>query len=405
MIKNSGKFNGAGLKALEARIRAIGQKKVVVGVPAATNGKRDDGLSNATIAAAHEFGVPGHIPERSFLLSTLRENKGKATKLLIREIMTDISQEDYSGRSLAIVGEKLAGEVKRKIQTGISPALDLKTIKRKGSSKPLIDTGNLIQSITYEVRDKWWIILLKISFPIRSLLRSVSLKVSLAKSVFLSALFSQPVMMTCKFCQKVIATTQPSESWHKSQSKTKSCFTGTVIVGALSVNRYGMIMAITTLSQLDMRAVRRTIAEVSQLREELVIDGDDGVDVSDWEYFISVSRLPSEPIGTEIKFDATNEKEIVTSTYETSISINSFGRNAYLIIEKLSTSIRTSYAQQLFKRIGVGVVRSSQIRNLPTAIAGGKEQRAQFDLVLSHIHRIEAPLNRGESVVITTQKD
>ncbi len=154
-----------------------------------------------------------------------------------------------------------------------------------------------------------------------------------------------------------------------------------------------------------MREVRRTIAEVSQLREELVIDGDDETDVSDWEYFISVNRLPSEPIGTEIKFDATNEKEIVTSTYETSISINAFGRNAYLIIEKLSTSIRTSYAQQLFKRIGVGVVRSSQIRNLPTAIAGGKERRAQFDLVLSHIHRIEAPLNRGESVVITTQKD
>ncbi|HGN1344041.1 TPA: hypothetical protein ACKRMM_005880 [Pseudomonas aeruginosa] len=164
-------------------------------------------------------------------------------------------------------------------------------------------------------------------------------------------------------------------------------------------------MAITTLSQLDMREVRRTIAEVSQLREKLVIDGDDETDVSDWEYFISVNRLPSEPIGTEIKFDATNEKEIVTSTYETSISINAFGKNAYLIIEKLSTSIRTSYAQQLFKRIGVGVVRSSQIRNLPTAIAGGKEQRAQFDLVLSHIHRIEAPLNRGESVVITTQKD
>ncbi|WP_337051362.1 phage neck terminator protein [Proteus terrae] len=164
-------------------------------------------------------------------------------------------------------------------------------------------------------------------------------------------------------------------------------------------------MAITTLSQLDMREVRRTIAKVSQLHEDDVIDGNGETDVSKRKFFVSVNQLTSDPIGTEIKFDATNEKEIVTSTYETSISINAFGRNAYLIIEKISTSIRTSYAQQLFKRIGVGVVRSSQIRNLPTAIAGGKEQRAQFDLVLSHIHRIEAPLNRGESVVITTQKD
>lgn len=154
-----------------------------------------------------------------------------------------------------------------------------------------------------------------------------------------------------------------------------------------------------------MREVRRTIAKVSQLHEDDVIDGNGETDVSKRKFFVSVNQLTSDPIGTEINFDATNEKEIVTSTYETSISINAFGRNAYLIIEKLSTSIRTSYAQQLFKRIGVGVVRLSQIRNLPTAIAGGKEQRAQFDLVLSHIHRIEAPLNRGESVVITTQKD
>lgn len=154
MIKNSGNFSGAGLKALEARIREMGKKKVVVGVPSATNGVRDDGLSNATIAAAHEFGVPGHIPERSFLRSTLGENKGKATGLLIRELKADISQGDFSGRAFAIVGEKLSGEVKRKIQSGINPELDPKTVARKRSSKPLIDTGNLLQSITYEVRDK-----------------------------------------------------------------------------------------------------------------------------------------------------------------------------------------------------------------------------------------------------------
>lgn len=154
MIRNSGNFKGAGLKALEARIREMGKKKVVVGVPAVTNDVRDDGLSNATIAAAHEFGVPGHIPERSFLRSTLGENKGRATGLLIRELKADISQGDFSGRAFAIVGEKLSGEVKRKIQSGINPELDPKTVARKGSSKPLIDTGNLLQSITYEVRDK-----------------------------------------------------------------------------------------------------------------------------------------------------------------------------------------------------------------------------------------------------------
>lgn len=154
MIKNSVKFKGNSLKALEVRIRAMGQKKVVVGVPAATNVDRKDELSNATIAAAHEFGVSGHIPERSFLRSTLNENKVNASKLLIRELKADIAQGHFSDRPFAIVGEKLAGEVKRKIQAGINPSLDPKTVKRKKSSKPLIDTGSLLQAITYEVRNK-----------------------------------------------------------------------------------------------------------------------------------------------------------------------------------------------------------------------------------------------------------
>lgn len=154
MIKNSVKFKGNRLKALEARIRALGQKKVVVGVPASTNADRKDELSNATIAAAHEFGVQGHIPERSFLRSTLNENKANASRLLAKELKADIEIGEFSDRPFAIVGEKLAGEVKRKIQAGINPPLDPKTVKRKKSSKPLVDTGSLVQSITYEVRNK-----------------------------------------------------------------------------------------------------------------------------------------------------------------------------------------------------------------------------------------------------------
>ncbi|WP_445496676.1 hypothetical protein [Photorhabdus sp. SF281] len=189
MIRNSGRFSGAGLKALEARIREMGKKKVVVGVPAATNSLRDDDLSNVTIAAAHEFGAtikhPGGtrydkssngrakfvsnsfvgpvcgvtsaheivIPERSFLRSTLDENKEKAAKLLANSIRETLLTDGDKTAPFALVGEKMAGEVKRKIQAGINPALNPKTVKRKGSSKPLIDTGQLVQSITYEVRE------------------------------------------------------------------------------------------------------------------------------------------------------------------------------------------------------------------------------------------------------------
>lgn len=154
-----------------------------------------------------------------------------------------------------------------------------------------------------------------------------------------------------------------------------------------------------------MRAVRQTIAAVLQLPDERVIDGNRETDVSALDYFVSVNSVSSDLIGEERRFDGVTETEIITSTRETLVSVNAFGPGACLLIEKLSSSLSTHYAQQRFKQIPAGIVRKSQIRNLPTAIAGGKEQRAQIDLTLSHIHRIAAPLNRGDTVDIILYED
>ncbi|WP_041382210.1 MULTISPECIES: phage neck terminator protein [Photorhabdus] len=164
-------------------------------------------------------------------------------------------------------------------------------------------------------------------------------------------------------------------------------------------------MDTTTLSQLDMRAVRQTIATVLKLPESVVIDTDSETDVSDMPSFITVNRVTSELMGEEYKFNAKKEVEIITLTRETIISVNAFGKNSYLLIEKLASVLSTSYAQTIFKRVGAGIVRKSQVRNLPTAIAGGKEQRAQIDLTFSHIHRIETPVYQAKAVDITVHKD
>ncbi|PVZ86708.1 hypothetical protein C9426_14930 [Serratia sp. S1B] len=142
-----------------------------------------------------------------------------------------------------------------------------------------------------------------------------------------------------------------------------------------------------------------------QLSDERVIDGNVETDVSALDYFVSINSIASDLIGEEIKFDGINETEVITSTRETTVSVNAFGKNAYQLIEKLSSSLSTHYAQQQFKKLGAGIVRKSSLRNLPTSIAGGKEQRAQLDLTLSHIHRINTPLNRGDSVDITLYED
>ncbi|MDC9598831.1 hypothetical protein [Xenorhabdus anantnagensis] len=196
MIRNSGNFQGDGFKTLEARIRALGKKKIVVGIPASKNSDQD-GTSMVTIAAAHEFGaeinvpaktvtvyrkvnsdgsfaekgkfvkaskanfasthrVPAHtikIPERSFLRSTLNENKDKYADELAKGIKSELLNDGDPRVALDKVGGMIAGDVKAKIMTGIPPPLSPKTIKRKKSSKALIDNGQLLQSITYEVRE------------------------------------------------------------------------------------------------------------------------------------------------------------------------------------------------------------------------------------------------------------
>ncbi|KLU15081.1 MULTISPECIES: hypothetical protein [Xenorhabdus] len=154
MIRNSGNFDGKILKALQEKIEALKKVKVVVGVPASKNHRDDEtGRSNAEVAAAHEFGVPGHIPERSFLRSTLQENKEGAVRFLVNGIRQALEDNTDTKQPFELVGRQMAGQVQRNIQAGINPPLNPKTIKRKKSSKPLLDTGQLLQSITYEVRE------------------------------------------------------------------------------------------------------------------------------------------------------------------------------------------------------------------------------------------------------------
>lgn len=108
-------------------------------------------MSNIALARIHEYGTD-KIPERSFIRSTVFEQK-QAIIELITQLKTDI----YKGRmtvdkALDGIGSQVESLIKGKITDG-DPAWDPlseETIKRKGSAKPLIDTGQLLHSITYK---------------------------------------------------------------------------------------------------------------------------------------------------------------------------------------------------------------------------------------------------------------
>jgi phage gpG-like protein len=133
-------------------LRSKSQPFVSVGVQGSKASASRGGINNATLAAIHEFGTEnGHIPARSFLRSTFREQRTAmlsiTKELYFQVIFKKISME----KALAVIGEKFVSEIKAKITAGIDPPNAESTIARKGSSTPLVDTGQLINSISYKV--------------------------------------------------------------------------------------------------------------------------------------------------------------------------------------------------------------------------------------------------------------
>ena len=153
-----------------------------------------------------------------------------------------------------------------------------------------------------------------------------------------------------------------------------------------------------------MTALRRMIAEVLTLPESLVFDANNIQDVSKLDKFITVLNAYQSDIGTEIKFKGADEEEIASTLREVTISVNAYGKNAYDMLCKLTESMRLTVVWQRLRRLGMGYLKCSQIRSLPTAIAGGKEQRAQVDLIFSINPIVKSPLNRGDTVKFNLEK-
>lgn len=100
------------------------------------------------IATIHEFGMG--VPERSFIRAFVDENEALIKKK-IRTLGKKIVKGTLSSKqALDILGVWLTGKIQSRIAKGIPPALAQATIDRKGSSKPLINTGQLRSSITHE---------------------------------------------------------------------------------------------------------------------------------------------------------------------------------------------------------------------------------------------------------------
>lgn len=147
-----------GYAALKARLAQLAKgSRLTVGIHEAeadlpAEGD-DSGATLGEVAAFNEFGGPdNNPPRRSFLVDWADENLDENQTLFTRSMKAVAAGKLPSAEvALERLGLRFVGDIQRRIKAGIAPENRPSTVDRKGSSVPLIASGQLWTSITHEV--------------------------------------------------------------------------------------------------------------------------------------------------------------------------------------------------------------------------------------------------------------
>ncbi|HEG5317648.1 TPA: hypothetical protein SEZ16_001700 [Campylobacter jejuni] len=108
--------------------------------------KYENGEYVASVAKTQEYGNL-KIPARSFFRTAIQKNQAKWLNIFKNQ---DLVNQDLE-LSLNQVGEIARGDIISSIMQTNTPPNAEATIKAKGSSKPLIDTGFMRSSVNFRV--------------------------------------------------------------------------------------------------------------------------------------------------------------------------------------------------------------------------------------------------------------
>ena len=148
-IKTTVKVTGG--RNLEQFLRTAGKGGVSgVRVGFFSTARYDDGTPVATVAAVNEFGSrEANIPERPFFRQAIAKMEDGVPAIIRGRI--DPQRMVVDERLANQVGAYAAGQVQERITDLREPPNSPHTIEAKGSDNPLIDTGFMRQSATWEV--------------------------------------------------------------------------------------------------------------------------------------------------------------------------------------------------------------------------------------------------------------
>lgn len=146
------KYRRRKTKKVDTRIKRR-HTKVKVGFPFS---ETDDDIINR--AVWNHFGTSGSlyggpIPERPFLANAIRDNKSKYKAAMKKSAKKILRGEESLDTFLNKLGIFAQGHIQTEIKELITPPNSPVTIEAKGSSNPLIDTGEMVKSVTWMTYD------------------------------------------------------------------------------------------------------------------------------------------------------------------------------------------------------------------------------------------------------------
>lgn len=106
-----------------------------------------DGMSVPMVASLNEFGTY-NIPPRPFFRNAINKNSDKWGKIFLQGM-----QKQNAKNAFGLLGERIRKDIVQSINDTNEPPNSPVTIARKGSSKPLVDTGLMRASVNYRIKE------------------------------------------------------------------------------------------------------------------------------------------------------------------------------------------------------------------------------------------------------------
>lgn len=147
-----------GYDAMLKRIYGFGHPEVAMGILEADGAKEhevegyEEPVSIIDVAGWMEFGTED-IPARSFIRAWFDEASPKLRADFVKLLQAVVKGTRTKEEILELVGLRGQAGIQARIAAGIDPPLAASTIAAKGSSKPLIHTGQLRSSVSFAVRE------------------------------------------------------------------------------------------------------------------------------------------------------------------------------------------------------------------------------------------------------------